>query len=121
MERMKLRNATAGATVLALTLVWGSVSNAQEQTQEQSRETTTPAPEQLRQKADGERHGLPIETYAVAPGTKFLVRLEDELGTKGTKENERFKVKTLEPLEAGNGIYPPPPTAISRHLNPLEP
>src|SRR5260370_26986141 len=75
MERMKLKNVTAGVTVLALTLVWGSVSNAQEQTREQSRETTTPASEQSRQKADGERHGLPIETYAVAPATKFLVRL----------------------------------------------
>ena len=121
MERMKLRNVTAGVTVLALTLVWGSVSNAQEQTQEQSRETTPPAPEQLRQKADGERHGLPIETYAVAPGTKFLVRLEDELGTKGTKENERFKVKTLAPLEAGSGIYLPSGAEIHGHISHVEP
>ncbi len=121
MERMKLRNVTAGVTVLALTLVWGSVNNAQEQTQDQSRETTTPAPEQLRQKADGERHGLPIETYAVAPGTKFLVRLEDELSTKGTKENERFKVKTLEPLEAGSGIYLPSGAEIHGHISHVEP
>src|SRR5258707_2666598 len=121
MERMKLRNVTAGVTVLALTLVWGSVSNAQEQTQEQSGETTTPASEQSRQKADGERHGLPIETYAVAPGTKFLVRLEDELGTKGTKENEKFKVKTLEPLEAGSGIYLPPGAEIRGHVSHVEP
>jgi hypothetical protein len=121
MERMKFRNVTAGVTVLALTLVWGFASNAQEQTQEQSRETTTPAPEQLRQKADGERHGLPIETYAVAPGTKFLVRLEDELGTKGTKENERFKVKTLEPLEAGSGIYLPSGAEIHGHISHVEP
>jgi len=91
MERMKLRNVTAGVTVLALTLVWGSVSNAQERTQEQSRETTTPAPEKLRQKADGERLDCRLNLRGFAPGTKFLVRLEDELGTKGTKENERFK------------------------------
>src|SRR5437879_9275234 len=121
MERMKLRNVTAGVTVLALTLVWGSVSNAQEQTPEQSREATTPAPEQLRQKADGERHGLPIETYAVAPGTKFLVRLEDELGTKGTQENAKFKVKTLEPLEAGSGIYLPSGAEIHGHISHVEP
>src|SRR5437773_2597244 len=49
--------------------------------------------------ADGRRAAdLPIETYAVTPGTKFLVRLEDELDTKGTRENSRFRVRTLEPL-----------------------
>ena len=58
--------------------------------------------------ADGRRSSdLPIETYAVTPGTKFLVRLEDELDTKGTRENSRFRVRTLEPLEAGAGIYLP--------------
>src|SRR5260370_1009811 len=85
-----------------LALALGAASKPQEQTQEPPREATTSGPDQQRQKADGERHGLPIETYAVASGTKFLVRLEEELGTKRTKENEKFKVKTLEPLEAGS-------------------
>jgi len=74
-----------------------------------------------RQKADGERHGLPLETYAVAPGTKFLVRLEDELSTKGTQENAKFKVKTLEPLEVGSGIYLPPGAEIHGHISHVEP
>ena len=121
MERMKLRNVAAGVAVLAVALGFASAGKAQEQTQELSRETTTPAPEQLRQKADGERHGLPIETYAVAPGTKFLVRLEDELGTKGTQENAKFKVKTLEPLEAGSGIYLPSGAEIHGHISHVEP
>src|SRR3989442_14024809 len=121
MERMKLRNVTACVAILTMALGLGSASRAQDQTQEPSRETTTPAPEQLRHKADGERHGLPIETYAVAPGTKFLVRLEDELGTKGTKENERFRVKTLEPLEAGSGIYLPAGAEIHGHISHVEP
>src|SRR5207248_9050026 len=86
-----------------------------------AQETPTPTPDQQRQKADGERHGLPIETYAVAPGTKFLVRLEDELGTRGTRENAKFKVKTLEPLEAGNGIYLPPGAEIQGHISHVEP
>src|SRR5437879_2072488 len=101
------------ATVLVLGLLAAVVASAQE--------TSTQAPDQQRQKADGERHGLPIETYAVAPGTKFLVRLEDELGTKGTQENAKFKVKTLEPLEAGSGIYLPPGAEIHGHISHVEP
>src|SRR5712692_1898757 len=121
MERMKPRNVTAGVAILTMTLGLGSVSRAQDQAQEPPRETTARSPEPSRQKADGERHGLPIETYAVAPGTKFLVRLEDELGTKGTKENEKFRVKTLEPLEAGSGIYLPPGAEIRGHISHVEP
>jgi hypothetical protein len=121
MERMKLSNVPAKIAILTLTLALGVACNAQEQSQEPSREATTPAPDQQRQKADGQRHGLPIETYAVAPGTKFLVRLEEELGTRGTKENEKFKVKTLEPLEAGSGIYLPPGAEIHGHISHVEP
>ncbi len=121
MDRTKLSTVYVGIASLAMTLALGVVCKAQDQTQEPSLEATTQAPEQLRQKADGERHGLPVETFAVAPGTKFLVRLEDELGTKGTKENEKFKVKTLEPLEAGSGIYLPPGAEIRGHISHLEP
>src|SRR5260370_40549821 len=104
-----------------MTLVPGFVCLAQETAEEPARETTAQAPEQQRQKADGERRGLPIETYAVTPGTKFLVKLEDELSTKGTPENGKFKVKTLEPLEAGSGIYLPAGAEIRGHVSRLEP
>jgi hypothetical protein len=57
----------------------------------------------------------------VAPGTKFLVRLDEELGTKGTQANARFKVKTLEPLEAGSGIYLPAGAEIRGHISHVEP
>src|SRR5580704_8330519 len=70
--------------------------------------------------ADGKRHGLPLETYGVAPGTKFLVSLEDDLGTKGTPEKTKFKVKTLEPLEAGSGIYLPSGAEIEGHVSHVE-
>jgi hypothetical protein len=121
MERTKFGAAFASVAILTITLVMGVACMAQEQTHEQSREAAPPTQEQLRHKADGERHGLPLETYAVAPGTKFLVRLEDELGTKGTKENEKFKIKTLEPLEAGNGIYLPAGAEIRGHISHVEP
>jgi hypothetical protein len=70
--------------------------------------------------ADGKRHGLPLETYGVAPGTKFLVALEDDLGTKGTPDRAKFKVKTLEPLEAGSGIYLPSGAEIEGHVSHVE-
>ena len=121
MERKKLRTVYANIAILAMTLAPGFVCMAQETAQEPARQTTTQAPEQQRQKADGERRGLPLETYAVTPGTKFLVTLEDQLSTKGTQENAKFKVKTLEPLEAGGGIYLPPGAEIRGHISRVEP
>jgi hypothetical protein len=89
--------------------------------QEPTQEPPSPAvQDQPAQKADGRRNDLPLEAYAVAPGTKFLVRLEDELDTKQTRENSKFKVKTLEPLEAGSGIYLPPGAEIHGHVSRVE-
>jgi hypothetical protein len=72
------------------------------------------------QQADGRRHGLPPETYAVAPGTKFLVVLEQDLTSKGTEENAKFVVRTVEPLEAGRGIYLPPGAEIHGRVSRIE-
>jgi len=71
--------------------------------------------------ADGKRRGLPVETYAVAPGTQFLVGLEDELSTKEMHENQVFQVHTLEPLLAGSGIYLPSGAEIRGHVSRVEP
>ena len=116
------RNIRAGIRVVILGAALGAIlpCAAQEPAQEPAQPPTAQPSEQPRQKADGERHGLPAETYAVAPGTKFLVRLEDELGTKGSQENTTFKVKTLEPLEAGSGIYLPAGAEICGHVSRVE-
>ena len=72
-------------------------------------------------KADGRRQpGMSAETYAVAPGAKFLVRLEDDLSSKGMEENHRFRMTTLEPLEAGDGIYLPAGAEIEGHVTRAE-
>lgn len=71
--------------------------------------------------ADGGRHGLPLETYAVVPGTRFLVSLESDLSTKDVHQNQQFHVKTMEPLEAGNGIYLPSGADIYGHVSRVEP
>lgn len=72
--------------------------------------------------ADGRRQrGVPLETYAVAPGTKFLVRLDHALGTKGFEQNQKVHCRTLEPLEAGSGIYLPSGAEIIGHISRIEP
>lgn len=73
------------------------------------------------QPADGSRHGLPLETFAVVPGTRVLVRLEDELSTADCKSNFKFKVRTMEPLEAGSGFYLPSGAEIRAHVSRVEP
>jgi hypothetical protein len=113
MKRLQIGLATARIAIMTVVLALGIESSAQE--------PGAPQPEQRQQMADGKRRGLPIETYAVAPGTKFLVKLEDELGTRGTQENAKFKVRTLEPLEAGSGIYLPVGAEIHGHISHVEP
>jgi len=121
MKRPKIGFAAATGTMLLMTLASGTACIARDPGSEPAREMAPQAPEQHRQKADGDRHGLPLETYAVAPGTKFLVALDDELGTKGTQENAKFRVKTVEPLEAGSGIYLPAGAEIRGHISHIEP
>jgi hypothetical protein len=70
---------------------------------------------------DGARHGLPAETFAVVPGTRFLVRLESDLNTKEVHKNQAFHVRTLEPLEAGQGNYLPPGAVIVGHVSRVDP
>ena len=71
--------------------------------------------------ADGARHGLPLEVYGVAPGTRFLVKLEDGMTTRAARQNQEFRVRTLEPLEAGQGIYLPAGAVITGHISRVEP
>jgi hypothetical protein len=126
-ENMKKSNsqiASTGMAVLAIILVAGGRCTAQEPPREPAPAQDSSAPptvEHPRQKADGGLHGLPIETYAVAPGTKFLVKLEEDMSTKGAQDNAKFKVKTLEPLEAGSGIYLPAGAEIEGHISHVQP
>ena len=94
----------------------------QEPNSEASPETQTPAQPYPRHPADGQRRGeLPLEAYAVAPGTRFLVRLEHDLNTAVVRRNQVFAVRTLEPLEAGQGIYLPAGVEIRGHVSRVEP
>lgn len=70
---------------------------------------------------DGQRRGLPEEVFAVVPGTRFLVGLEQEMNTKSLRRNQGFAVRTLEPLEAGQGFYLPAGAVIEGHVSRIEP
>jgi len=79
-------------------------------------------PQELTQPADGSRHGrLPLEAYAVTPGTKVLVKLEEDLSTGESKEGKRFNARTLQPMAAGSGIYLPAGAEIRGHVSRVEP
>jgi hypothetical protein len=84
-------------------------------------QTETASPGAEAHVADGERHGLPAEAFAVVPGTRFLVRLERDLNTKVIHKNQTFHVRTLEPLEAGQGNYLPPGAVIVGHVSRVDP
>jgi hypothetical protein len=131
MQAKSWRRFSSEIAVLTAVLGFGMACAAQGASQDQppqqsqdkpviSQDKIGKAEEQEVKVADGKRHGLPLETYGVAPGTKFLVALEDELGSKGTPEKTKFKVKTLEPLEAGSGIYLPSGAEIEGHVSHVE-
>ena len=60
-------------------------------------------------------------TSTVPNGTRFLIRLEDELSTRKHKVNKKFKAKTLEPLQTADGTMLPPGAEIRGHISRLEP
>src|SRR5258708_40271184 len=84
-------------------------------------QTETPGPRANTHAADGERHGLPVETFAVVPGTRFLVSRESDLNTKEAHKNQPFRVRTLEPLEAGQGNYLQPGAVVVGPISPPDP
>jgi hypothetical protein len=126
--------ATAVTTLLACGMS-GTLASAQQtptsrdgggpaQTQAAQQELGQPqlAQPEMTRPADGSRHGgLPAEAYAVVPGTRVLVRLEDDLGTGDTKEGRRFSARTLEPMLAGSGIYLPSGAQILGHVSRVQP
>jgi hypothetical protein len=71
------------------------------------------------------KQGSPPPSNSVAStvpnGTRFLVRLNDELSTRKSKVNKKFKAYTLEPLQTSNGSVLPPGAEIRGHVSRIEP
>lgn len=120
-------NVALGAVAATLVLASGAMAQATRPSQDHMTPDQTGVQEQAPPRstdqhvADGQRHGLPLETYAVVPGTRFLVKLEEDLNTREVHQNQRFRVRTLEPLEAGSGVYLPSGVEIQGHVSRVEP
>ena len=127
------RNRSALVLAVAMNLALG-VAHAQDQQDENRPPVTSvdripqdtrelpPPTSRATHPADGrQQSGLPLEAYAVVPGTRMLVRLENELDTGATKQGMQFRVRTLEPLEAGSGIYLPAGAQITGHVSRVDP
>ena len=115
-----LRSFLLSVSILTLATVSSVRSHAQEPPPEANENPPANVPYPARI-ADGQRHGLPLEVLAVAPGTKFLVRLEDDMSTKDLRRNQAFRVRTLEPLAAGRGFFLPAGAQIIGHVSRVEP
>ncbi len=107
--------------VFAGGLVLAGLAVAQDPGPEASRETQEANRAYEAHVADGQRHGLPVEVFAVAPGTRFLVSLEQDVNTKVARQSQEIRVRTLEPLEAGQGFYLPAGEEIRGHISRVEP
>jgi hypothetical protein len=117
------RFSAVGALSVAWAFVFAAIAPAQNApvVSRDELQTETPSSRPDAHAADGDRHGLPVEAFAVVPGTRFLVRLERDLNTKEVHKNQAFRVRTLEPLEAGQGNYLPPGAVIVGHVSRVDP
>ncbi|MGH9591520.1 MAG: hypothetical protein ACRD5L_00405, partial [Bryobacteraceae bacterium] len=93
-----------GAAILAAFLLYGPFG------------FTSPA-----QAKPAARGSNPAVYPAVASGTRFLIRLESEVGTAKSKRNARFSARTLEPLATPEGFTVPPGAEIRGHISRVEP
>jgi hypothetical protein len=91
---IRIRVLPAMAALLALTLVGGSPAIAQEQ--------SAPAANE------------------VAPGTRFLIALDDPLSTKDAKAGDHFEGRTLERIMSADGTTLMPGAEIRGHVDKVE-
>lgn len=59
--------------------------------------------------------------FAVAPGTRFLIALDDALSTKNDKAGRRFKARTIEALVTPGGLTVPAGALVRGHVDKTEP
>ena len=59
--------------------------------------------------------------YPVIPnGARFLIGMNQEIGSAKNKVNDRFGARTLEPLSADNGLVLPPGAEVRGHISRIE-
>lgn len=58
---------------------------------------------------------------AIPNGTRFLIRLDDELSTAKHQAGKKFKAKIIEPLQAADGTVVEPGAQVRGHISRVEP
>ncbi|HTX16786.1 MAG TPA: hypothetical protein VMD77_15905 [Candidatus Baltobacteraceae bacterium] len=56
----------------------------------------------------------------VAPGTRFLIRLDNELGSKESKAGGRFTARTIEPISSADGTTLPAGAEVRGHVDKVQ-
>lgn len=56
----------------------------------------------------------------VSPGTRFLIRLDNELGSKDSKAGRPFTAHTIEPLRSADGTTLPVGAEVRGHIDKVE-
>lgn len=59
--------------------------------------------------------------FAVAPGTRFLIALDDSLSTKNDRAGRKFKARTLETIVTPGGFSVPAGALVRGHIGKAEP
>jgi hypothetical protein len=69
---------------------------------------------------DRSSNGSSVPANQVAQGTRFLIGLDNELGTKDAKHGDQFTGHTLEPLIAADGTGLPAGAEVRGHVDKVE-
>ena len=64
--------------------------------------------------------GGPAAPNEVTPGTRFLIRLSDEIGSKDSKAGRPFTARTIEPIASADGTTLPAGAEIRGHVDKVE-
>jgi hypothetical protein len=64
--------------------------------------------------------GGPLAPNEVTPGTRFLIRLDDELSTQDSKTGRRFQARTIEPIVTADGTALPAGAEVRGHIDKVE-
>ena len=64
--------------------------------------------------------GGPTAPNEVAPGTRFLIRLNDELGSQGSKAGRPFTARTIEPISSADGTTLPAGAEVRGHVDKVQ-
>jgi hypothetical protein len=64
--------------------------------------------------------GGPTAPNEVAPGTRFLIRLNDELDSQNSKAGSGFTARTIEPLVSADGTALPAGAEVRGHIDKVQ-